>query len=103
MGELLVLLFIATLIAYSLYLSLMAIVVVYPDETLSRIQKICQVLLSILVPILGPLIVLHAASHYSTSVVYKRKLVWPINKVLFGNPNESAPRNRDDDPWDEPI
>ena len=63
---------------YAFYLACLAVVVLARDEALSPAQRVLQVLASLLIPILGPLLVLHAASHYTNSNVRQLPLVWPL-------------------------
>ena len=99
--EFALLLIFATVAAYAVYMIVLALVAIAYDSTVSAAQKIALAILTVGVPILGALLVLHAASHHIPVLVKKLPLGWPLRRILYG---KSLPAHREagiDDVWDD--
>lgn len=71
---------VCALAGLSVYLGLLAVVVVLSDETLGALQKVAQCLLSVFIPLLGPLTVLFMAHTVSPWVL--RWVPWPFKSMV---------------------
>lgn len=66
--------------AIATYLALLAVTVVLADSTLRPVQKIAQCIVSVLVPVLGPLTVLFMAHTVSPGLL--RWVPWPFRNMV---------------------
>jgi len=76
----------------SLYLAILALIGLYHDSTLTKTQKLIQSLFVIIIPILGPIVILRLcilASPDKTSVA--RFVPWPFSTMVFDKPITSNP------------
>lgn len=99
--ELSLLLIFATVAVYAVYMIVLALIAIAYDVTVSIVQKIALVILTVCVPILGALLVLHAASHHVPVLVNNLPLGWPLRRILYG---KTLPAHREagiDDVWDD--
>ncbi len=99
--ELALLLIFAAVAVYAAYMIVLAMIAIACDTTVSSAQKAALVVLNMGVPILGALLVLHAASHHIPVLVNKLPLGWPLRRILYG---KSLPAHREagiDDVWDD--
>lgn len=68
----------------AVYMTAVAWFAIFSDETLSGFQRIAQSLLAFVVPVLGPVAVLHFASPLPDNI---RQLVpWPFRSMVAGKP-----------------
>jgi len=67
-------------VALAVYLAILALVVVLSDATLSSIQKIAQSIVSLCLPILGPVTVLFMAHAVTPKLL--RWVPWPFRNMV---------------------
>lgn len=77
--------------ALMLYLDVAAIIALEVDRSLTPSQRIMQILLVVLVPLIGALIVLrlsHLATGGKSMILY---LPWPFRSIVKGTPTRTNP------------
>jgi len=70
--------------AIAAYLAILASLVVLLDPTLERFQKLAQICISLLVPVLGPVMVLTMAHDVTKTLL--RWVPWPFRSLIANKP-----------------
>lgn len=88
-------LLLAVVFSYTLYLNVLAMVVIRFSIRLTRLQRVGQSVVIWLVPILGAAFVLHLLFIDAPKVMPKAWIPWPFKKLIYGKPRKPN-KNRSD-------
>lgn len=83
-----------------LWITTLAVIAAKHDQTLDPFQRKAQIILSILIPIIGPALVLYLVNQHSPEVIPKAMVPWPLRQLVFGG---TYPRNPDRDENQDPA
>ncbi|MFT5136603.1 MAG: hypothetical protein ACI9XU_001735 [Arenicella sp.] len=64
------------------YLNIVAIVIIFFSETLSRFQKLIQIIVTLFLPLIGALIVMHML--YDEAQLNIKWVPWPFKNIVLG-------------------
>ncbi len=81
-----------TLFAAIVWLNVLATIAIRCDATLERTQRIGQLLIVWLVPLIGAPLILRFVNEQSPDAIPKTWIPWPFKKLVYGGDIE---RNRD--------
>lgn len=78
--------FIAVLVAYTLYLNMLAMLVVRYSVRLTPFQRIAQAIVVWTIPLLGAALVLHLLFLDVPNLMPRAWIPWPFKKLIYGEP-----------------
>lgn len=74
------------LLAYTVYLNVLALIVIRYDKSLTHFQKTVQTFIVLLVPIIGAAYVLHLLFKASPKTIPRSWIPWPFKTLIYGPP-----------------
>ena len=81
----------------------LSFVCVFLDPGLDRFQKVGQILLVLLVPIVGSVLVLYIVNTHSPEVIKRFYIPWPFRNVVLGKERRLSKSYVEHDDFIEPI
>ena len=89
--------------ALLLWIYALAFLCVYLDPDLDSVQRVGQTIVILIIPIVGPLFVLHIVNTHSPDTIRRLYIPWPFRDMVLGKGKKISKSDTDHDNYIEPA